>query len=190
MAHARVWMSMGSRPSAVLPSSQAETVLCFFLFWLLKQKTPPNMEPRCSSTWCRQLLCTLSRVLPPHPTLGQWHRFENQRYVRWGGQTWEVMVGVMGVYPSTLLTHPILVSVFFSLGFFFARIVWQRTHAAAPPPPHTHTHTNSFKMFSHLWSSVWGAAVGGAGCGSHGHARGAGGSYRLPDVRHEEGVAG
>lgn len=85
-----------------------------------------------------------------------------------------------------LLPHPVLVSDFLPLGFFIA--IWDAAvteDTCAPPPP-----TSSLKMFSHFCSSVWGAAVGGAGRGSHGHARGAGGSYRLPDVRHEEGVAG
>lgn len=129
---------MGLRPSAVLPSGQAEAVLYFVLFSRFMQLRTlqtqnPNYHPHSvSPCWA-----SCPGLWPPE----QCHPFENETR-RLG---WADMRGMRGdgglpfhTWPS-LPTHPLLESAFFLCGCWLQRgmLLWQRTHATH------HTHTNS-----------------------------------------------
>lgn len=178
MAHARVWMSMDFRPSAALPPRPSWSRSILLLIFSFQAERKPTFHPHSVAAAAQvvqgfdpQISVTRLRI----------------RHAGWGGQTWEGR-GALASTPPHLSTpsYPPRSGVWLvSLGFFMARWDAVVTEDTCPPPPH-----QPFQNVQSLLGLVWGAAVGGAGCGSHGHARGAGGGYRLPDVRHEEGVTG
>lgn len=174
------------------PSGQAEAVLYFFLlsyFFKAEKKIPKHWTPFFTNT-----VPNLTAYCASGP--GLWPPEQCHPLMKGGQAGW--WVGERGegwrrsAFPTLNITsHPPLAWSDLFLFLVMARwdavrkgdTIWRRPY---PTLPH------SFKWFSQLRGavSVWGAAVGGAGCGGHGHARGARGGHWLADVGHEEGVTG
>lgn len=191
------WVHMDMRPSALLsvwPSwSRSILLFIYFFFFLLSRKEKShNTEPHFSPKVSNLIPCCLScpGLWPPE----QIHPSDNRGQVGRDGWTWEGWMVTWVARPNLSMTsHPLLAAAWpVPHGLFMAR--WDAagrggTHYSIAP---TQSPT-LFEWFCQVLrsiSSVWGAAVGGAGCGGHGHGRGAWGGHRLADVGHEEGIAG
>lgn len=168
----------------------------YFLFFF------PKAEKKAPEHWTPFFTNTLQKLAPcyvSHPGLWPLERCHVtllRKQDRWAGvDGYEKDEGWHVVSPNHpwLLTHPLLPSDQFPLGHFMAR--WDAVrrgvtqYSVAPAPPHPFKWIQFTSQLRGV-GSVWGAAVGGAGCGSHCHAWGARRGHWLADVGHKEGVTG
>lgn len=172
-----VWASCGPpRPSELKQFCTSH----FLSFYFKRKRKSQNTEPNSplntvpSTAPC----CRRPGLWPPE----QCHPLENGGQV--GGWTW---LRVHDFSPTPVLS---------SASSWRGGMLLERWDTVGPLRSHPANH----QLFQTVQSvsqkegggdgSIWGAAVGRAGCGGHGHARGAWGGHGLADVGHEEGVAG